>query len=122
MQGFSKTLVTHTHTYGNFLCSRNMLSNVCLVFSSKSIISVPCWCWPVLCQGRGSTRWTWRWCPLTHCSAIRAATRPAPPSDSPSTSGRTPFKEEEEWRDTEKDGERETQMQNKWSMQFNQSL
>lgn len=65
------------------------------VFPSKSITSVPCWCWPVPCQGPESTRWTWRWCPLTLWSTTRTTIRQAPPSDSPSTSGRTPFKEEE---------------------------
>lgn len=65
------------------------------VFPSKSITSVPCWCWPVPCQGPESTRWTWRWCPLTPWSTTRTTIRQAPPSDSPSTSGRTPFKEEE---------------------------
>ena len=103
------------------ICCVNVLSDICFVFSSKSITSAPCWCWPAPCRGPESTRWTWRWCRLTLCSATRAATRPALPSDSPSMWGHTPSKEEEEeeeekdeddeeeeeWRDTERDWERE---------------
>lgn len=71
----------------------NTHSPSCL--SSKSTISVPCWCWPVQCPAPESTRWTWRWCQWTPCSATTAVL----PSDSPSTLDRTLSKEGEEQRE-----------------------